>query len=434
MRRVRSRYAVVFVTLLICQPLFPATIEVNETCTLPYAIAAANNDDDSGGLCPPGGSGADTLVMTGDDNSMGSGLPRIRTDITIEGQGFTIERAFFVDGFREDGDLTLKDSAVISKGGIFVDEGTVTILNSTLSGGSTDWYGGAIYNSYGRVTIDHSTLSGNSASGGGGIFAAYDHYVSMSGSIVANSPSGVNCSATIHGGNNFDSDGSCAGAAPIEPGVDFDTTLADNGGTTLTHALLPGSVAQDAAGECGLETDQRGVSRDDGACDSGAFEMVQGACCTDAPGVASDCIVTDQSVCEVRGGLFLGVGSECRPDIDCVALLVTMQAMSAEAVEDGVLVRWTTAMETDTVGFRVWRQSAGRREKALEPVGPMVPALGSEVEGGSYEVLDDSPAAAGAIHYFIEDIDLFGRVTRHGPIAVDRGVRDRRAIRVKPGR
>ena len=111
-----------------------------------------------------------------------------------------------------------------------------------------------------------------------------------------------------------------------------------------------------------------------------------------------------------------------------------MLSMSAKAVEDGVRVRWTTAMETDTVGFRVLRQSAGRREKALEPVGLMVSAMGSEVEGGSYEVLDDSPAAGRAIHYFIEDIDLFGKVTHHGPIAVDRGVRDRRTIRVKPGR
>ena len=56
--------------------------------------------------------------------------------------------------------------------------------------------------------------------------------------------------------------------------------LADNGGSTLTHALLPGSPAIDtgnnalALDENGnpLETDQRGVIRVVGAADIGAFE------------------------------------------------------------------------------------------------------------------------------------------------------------------
>ena len=54
----------------------------------------------------------------------------------------------------------------------------------------------------------------------------------------------------------------------------LDPMLADNGGPTKTHALLPGSNAIDAAGSCGLMTDQRGWLRDDGACDSGSYEFV----------------------------------------------------------------------------------------------------------------------------------------------------------------
>jgi hypothetical protein len=55
--------------------------------------------------------------------------------------------------------------------------------------------------------------------------------------------------------------------------------LADNGGPTQTHALLPGSPAIDAASDdCPPPaTDQRGVSRPQGAkCDIGAFELVPG--------------------------------------------------------------------------------------------------------------------------------------------------------------
>jgi hypothetical protein len=100
--------------------------------------------------------------------------------------------------------------------------------------------------------------------------------MTLTGSIVANSPEGGNCAFNLPTDldDNFDDDNTCgSGFAGITPGVDFDTTLADNGGPTLTHALFPGSVAIDAAGDCALETDQRGYPRDDGACDSGSFEF-----------------------------------------------------------------------------------------------------------------------------------------------------------------
>jgi hypothetical protein len=51
--------------------------------------------------------------------------------------------------------------------------------------------------------------------------------------------------------------------------------LADNGGPTLTHALLAGSPAIDAADAAVCPaTDQRGVARPQGsACDVGSFEF-----------------------------------------------------------------------------------------------------------------------------------------------------------------
>jgi len=52
--------------------------------------------------------------------------------------------------------------------------------------------------------------------------------------------------------------------------------LADNGGPTMTHALLPGSIAIDAIPElmCEVAEDQRGEPRPAGGmCDIGAFEL-----------------------------------------------------------------------------------------------------------------------------------------------------------------
>ena len=45
--------------------------------------------------------------------------------------------------------------------------------------------------------------------------------------------------------------------------------LADNGGTTFTHALLEGSPALNGAGPTAAPTDQRGVPR---TSDIGAYE------------------------------------------------------------------------------------------------------------------------------------------------------------------
>jgi hypothetical protein len=100
--------------------------------------------------------------------------------------------------------------------------------------------------------------------------------------------------------------------------------------------------------------------------------------------------------------------------------------MSAVAGAGGVWIRWTTAAEIDTVGFRVLRESPDSRGKALQQVGSVVPSSGFALAGASYELFDSSPEAARATAYFIEDIDIFGRATLHGPIAVDRGTRQAR--------
>ncbi len=60
-------------------------------------------------------------------------------------------------------------------------------------------------------------------------------------------------------------------------------------------------------------------------------------------------------------------------------------------------------------------------EKSLDVVAPMIPAAGHGLVGAAYEFLDNSKRASAADQYWIEDIDLWGKVTRHGPIVVDRG-------------
>ena len=77
--------------------------------------------------------------------------------------------------------------------------------------------------------------------------------------------------------NNLIDDGACD---PHLSGDPMLGPLADNGGPTMTHALLPGSPAIDAVPKdgCTLAVDQRGLLRAfavtsyDTPCDIGAFE------------------------------------------------------------------------------------------------------------------------------------------------------------------
>jgi beta-glucanase (GH16 family) len=168
--------------------------------------------------------------------------------------------------------------------------GDLTVVNSTVSGNvSTAWHGGGMFLTDGNVSILNSTIVNNSAPGGtaGGLMVATfgaPVTVTLQNTVVANNGS-YNCQ--VEGdpavavlaslGNNVFTDSSCGSEAsdqivdPADLGLD---TLADNGGPTLTHALLAGSPAIDAANPAMCPaTDQRGVARD-AACDVGAFEFV----------------------------------------------------------------------------------------------------------------------------------------------------------------
>lgn len=169
-----------------------------------------------------------------------------------------------------DGDLTLTNSTVSGNsandadgGGIFVNatisrRGSLTLINSTTSGNSATGAGGGI-RSLGQqfqrdLTITNSIVAGNTDSG-----TAPDFQTVGGGLAVGFSLIGDNTGTTLTEAQTAGGSGNLIGsnAAPIDPLLG---PLADNGGPTLTHALLPGSPAIDA-GFSSLATDQRGVSR-----------------------------------------------------------------------------------------------------------------------------------------------------------------------------
>ena len=250
---------------------------------------------------------------TADEFGEGGGIFTSNGDVTLINSSVSDNTAGGDGGgvTTTSGDITSDRSTISGNrsggngGGITTSRGDILITNSTLSGNDSQSRGGGIYQRLGNVThIANSTIFDNrSDDGAGGIHHAGTssfRALTIENSIVAghvaadgtgsdlfiNSGIASNVSNSLIGSNIGtplqattaglpDAMGNLIGTStsPIDPLLG---DLANNGGPTLTHALLPGSPAINAGGAVSVDigdTDQRGEDRiADGQIDIGAFE------------------------------------------------------------------------------------------------------------------------------------------------------------------
>jgi hypothetical protein len=245
-------------------------------------------------------------------------------DSTIDGNSADLDGAgIFIYGTVVIHGSTISDNTVtgnffsngrgggISLFGLAPGKATLTITNSTLSGNHANATGGALQLSIdGEVHLASVTIAGNSAGNpslsggtGGGIRleGGPSGTVTMRNTLIAGNsgPSAPSdCSTGLGGPLNSEgynlvqttdgctvSGNTTGNLLGVDPNI---AVLADNGGHTLTRALLDGSPAIDAGNPAGctdendapIAKDQRGSARaadgdDDGVarCDIGAFEL-----------------------------------------------------------------------------------------------------------------------------------------------------------------
>jgi hypothetical protein len=134
------------------------------------------------------------------------------------------------------------------------------------------------------LTLKNSTLSGESTNvccAGGGL-EPEGASLMISGTVISGFCDDEVLPTLQSNGYNIESPGNTCGFDQVGDQASVSAVqldlgpLADNGGLTETHALLPGSVAINQIPEaaCEVDTDQRGVTRPQGpACDVGAFEV-----------------------------------------------------------------------------------------------------------------------------------------------------------------
>ncbi len=226
-------------------------------------------------------------------------------------------------------DVTYTSNQSSSYGGAIFNEGDLHLSACTLVGNYAAWDGGAIYN-LGDLALDNVTISGNRANRNGGGMAMAGGTAELASVTITENTADANVSGSGDGGGISQSGGSlemrntiladnqdrtleapdCAGQITCGDynligsysgctilgatshslfGVDpMLNPLADNGGSTETHALAITSPAIDAGNPFGcvgtdaslLNSDQRGEARtqdgdNDGTpvCDIGAYEL-----------------------------------------------------------------------------------------------------------------------------------------------------------------
>lgn len=172
------------------------------------------------------------------------------------------------------GNVTVTRSTISNNGddGVETSTGNIVTTNSTISTNTSD---GLVVEDA-NITVNWSTVALNQSEG---VQALESGLLVFHGALVANNAD-ADCSPTVEASDNsMDTDGSCdLSAGEVSNGTANLGPLQNNGGTTLTHALLTGSDAIDAGGTSCPEDDQRGTERFQGAaCDIGAYEGVSTA-------------------------------------------------------------------------------------------------------------------------------------------------------------
>jgi uncharacterized repeat protein (TIGR01451 family)/CSLREA domain-containing protein len=245
--------------------------------TLTRSTVRDNRADSGGGISTAGT--ADVADSTVRDNE------------ARHGGGIVNSGTLWMNGTTISGNSA--DGGLDGSGGGILNTGTVTLTNSTVSGnevrGTLSAHGAGLVNAD-TLTSVHSTVNDNTAQTDvfdpaartGGLFNSGT--ASLTATIVGNS-FGADCrtlalpAAIASLGHNLDTDGSCGltGNGDLSAVDPLLGPLLNNGGATLTHALLAGSPAVDAApGEVCPASDQRGIPRPQGSeCDIGAYELVR---------------------------------------------------------------------------------------------------------------------------------------------------------------
>ena len=128
-------------------------------------------------------------------------------------------------------------------------------------------------------------------------------------------------------------------------------------------------------------------------------------------------------IAEWVGKCFYTVGTQEGPNAPSLARLTQAHALSHDGASTRVVeLHWRTSFEADHLGFHIYREEQGLRTRitpALIAGSALKGRAGTVLTAGqSYSWWDVLPLKSGSLRYWLEELDLKGRRTWHGPIDV----------------
>jgi hypothetical protein len=115
------------------------------------------------------------------------------------------------------------------------------------------------------------------------------------------------------------------------------------------------------------------------------------------------------SIAQVEGNeIYTCAGSGCT--------LITLSFFKAVPKPFLVIINWATESEIDNAGFNIYR-SESEDGKYVKINAKLIPAKGSPVKGALYEFVDGGVKNTKTYYYKLEDVDLKGTSTLHGPVS-----------------
>ncbi|MCX5884520.1 MAG: hypothetical protein NT096_01175 [Proteobacteria bacterium] len=96
--------------------------------------------------------------------------------------------------------------------------------------------------------------------------------------------------------------------------------------------------------------------------------------------------------------------------------LIQLSSFTANPSDRKVILTWSTASEIDNAGFNLYRAESTDSEY-IKINSSLIPAQGSPTSGSTYNYIDNNVQNRKTYYYKIEDIDLNGVSTLHGPVS-----------------
>jgi hypothetical protein len=375
------------------------TLSGSSTKTLTAAIAA--NGDliiNSGVTLATGNYG---LTFRGNFTNSGTALNAGSSPITISGAGTQSIAAFTTTGAVAASNTGAATLGATSGGAL-----TVSGANGKLALGGASTF--TSINISGATSLLDQNCSYNLTSAGA--FTISGQY--------------TNCGAGTSSGNNLTS-----GAVTVSSGGIF--SYIGTGTITLTGNVSNSGTLQIWGGSM-----QADGSRP--ACNASGGGMTLTATAARTWSSSSGTFVLENINATYQGGTLTGVtcygcvGTAAQNDTGfwrfatsptaCVGAptLVTLNSFTATQVDGGVMLQWKSGREVGNLGYHVYRDGVRMTSSPVAGSALLAGARTVLTAGGSYSWFD--PEGTALSSYTLEDVDIRGGKTMHGPVRAQPGV------------